>query len=142
LIYIRWHALTSYIAINRESQDDPDMPMNFPQWRKWLLVVMTSTVTVIPPLAASILSPGIASLSKEFHNDNIIVASMMVSIYLLGYVIGPLFLAPLAELYGRRVVLCAANVFFCVWQIGCALAPNIASLIGRVPHIEQQRGLD
>lgn len=23
----------------------------------------------------------------------------------------------------------AANVFFCIWQIGCALAPNIPSLI-------------
>lgn len=33
------------------------------------------------------------------------------------------------EIYGRRYVLCAANVFFCVWQIGCALAPNLNSLI-------------
>ena len=40
-----------------------------------------------------------------------------------------MFLAPLSEIYGRRVALSAANWFFVVWQIGCALAPNLASLI-------------
>lgn len=42
---------------------------------------------------------------------------------------GPLFLAPLSEIFGRRVVLSAANWFFVVWQIGCALAKNIETLI-------------
>ena len=43
--------------------------------------------------------------------------------------VGPLFLAPASEIYGRRRVLGAANCFFVVWQIGCALAPNLGSLI-------------
>lgn len=38
-------------------------------------------------------------------------------------------MAPLSEIYGRRVVLSAANWFFVVWQIGCALAQNIETLI-------------
>lgn len=42
---------------------------------------------------------------------------------------GPLLLAPLSEIYGRRIVLSCANWFFVLWQIGCALAPNIESLI-------------
>jgi len=33
------------------------------------------------------------------------------------------------QIYGRRFVLTGANCFFCVWQIGCALAPNLNSLI-------------
>ena len=52
-----------------------------------------------------------------------------MSIFVCGYVIGPLVLAPLCEIYGRRTVLTGANVFFCVWQIGCALSQNITSLI-------------
>jgi len=35
----------------------------------------------------------------------------------------------LSEIFGRRVVLSAANWFFVVWQIGCALAKNIETLI-------------
>lgn len=54
---------------------------------------------------------------------------MTVSIYLLGYAVGPVFIAPLSEMYGRKPVLSVANVFFCLWQVGCALAPNIAALV-------------
>ncbi|GAB1214942.1 hypothetical protein ATERTT37_004123 [Aspergillus terreus] len=112
-----------------ESQDDPAFPMNFPAWKKWLLLGLVSLVTLTTPFASSILSPAIGSVGKEFHNTSETVGALTVSIYLVGYVIGPLFMAPLSEIYGRRLVLASANVFFCVWQIGCALAPNMAALI-------------
>lgn len=112
-----------------DSQDDPNMPLNFPDSRKWLLVALLSAITLVTPFASSILSPGISSLMVEFGETDQIVGSMTVSIYLLGYVVGPMFLAPLSEIYGRRPILTVANAFFCVWQIGCALAPNISSLI-------------
>ncbi len=105
------------------------MPLNFTQNKKWLVVGLVSAITFLTPFASSILSPGIGRLDDEFHNTSTTVGAMTVSIYLLGYVLGPLFLAPLSEIYGRRPILAAANIFFCVWQIGCALAPNIGALI-------------
>lgn len=42
---------------------------------------------------------------------------------------GPLILSPLSELYGRRIVLNVATTLFVLFQIGCALSPNIAALI-------------
>ncbi|KAI1408033.1 putative bicyclomycin resistance protein [Hypoxylon sp. FL1857] len=116
-------------VVGWESQDDPDMPLNFPAWHKWMWVGLLSIITLLTPFASSILSPAISRLDEEFSNDNAIVGSMTVSIYLLGYVVGPIFIAPLSEMYGRKPVLSAANVFFCVWQIGCALAPNIETLV-------------
>lgn len=68
-------------------------------------------------------------MDETFHNDSLILSSLAVSIFVLGYVLGPLILAPLSEIYGRRLVLTGANIYFCVWQIGCALAPNLGSLI-------------
>lgn len=38
-------------------------------------------------------------------------------------------MAPLSEIYGRRVVISSANWFFVIWQIGCALSKNIESVI-------------
>jgi multidrug resistance protein len=35
----------------------------------------------------------------------------------------------MSEIYGRRVVLSCANWFLVLWQIGCAMAPNIETLI-------------
>jgi predicted MFS family arabinose efflux permease len=112
-----------------EGQDDPEMPLNFPQRKKWLIVGLLSAATLLTPFASSILAPGIESLDREFGNTNSIVGAMTVSIYLLGYTVGPLFLAPLSEIYGRKPILGLSNVFFSLWQIGCALAPSIGALI-------------
>lgn len=68
-------------------------------------------------------------MDVTFHNNSTTLSSLTVSIFLLGYVIGPLILAPLSEIYGRRYVLTGANIVFCVWNIGCALAPNLGTLI-------------
>lgn len=105
------------------------MPLNFSNRRKWLLVGLVSAITFITPFASSILAPGISSLDREFGNADEVLGALTVSVYLLGYVVGPLFLAPLSEIYGRRPVLSGTNVFFCAWQVGCALAPSIEALV-------------
>ncbi|TVY90092.1 MFS transporter [Lachnellula willkommii] len=112
-----------------EGQDDPEMPLNFVESRKWLLISLLASITFISPLASSMFAPGVSFMDETFHNTSTILSSLTVSIFVLGYVIGPLILAPLSEIYGRRFVLTGANSFFCVWQIGCALAPNLSALI-------------
>ncbi|EHK46037.1 uncharacterized protein TrAtP1_013129 [Trichoderma atroviride] len=112
-----------------EGQDDPENPQNFPSSRKWGLLALMAGITFVSPLASSMLSPAIEYVGAEFGVTNEAILSFTVSIYLLGYSFGPLLLAPLSEIYGRRIVLSSANWFFVVWQIGCAKAPNIASLI-------------
>lgn len=74
-------------------------------------------------------APSVPFMNEDFHNTSDILSSLCVSIFVLGYCVGPLFLAPLSELYGRANVLNAANIFFVVWEIGCAKAPNLGSLI-------------
>jgi multidrug resistance protein len=112
-----------------ESQDDPEMPMNFADSRKWLLLGLLSSITFVSPLASSMFAPAVSFAAEEFGTSSVILSTLAVSIYLLGYVIGPLFLAPLSEIYGRRYVLTSANVIFALFQIGCALAPNMSALI-------------
>jgi hypothetical protein len=112
-----------------ESQEDPGMPFNFPAWRKWTWIGLLSIITLLTPFASSILSPAISTLLSEFQETSAIVGSLTVSIYLFGYVIGPVFIAPLSEIYGRKHVLGISNAFFCSWQVGCAAAPNVAALI-------------
>ena len=40
-----------------------------------------------------------------------------------------MFLGPLSEIFGRRIVLTVSNCCFVSWMLACALAPNLASLI-------------
>lgn len=64
-----------------------------------------------------------------FHSSNETLETFVTSVYLLGYVFGPLVLAPLSELYGRVVVYNICNFGFVIWNIASALANNLRALI-------------
>ena len=66
---------------------------------------------------------------RDYHSDNDAIASLTVSIFVLGFAFGPLLLSPLSELYGRRIVYNVCNVVFFAFTIACAVAPTVASFI-------------
>lgn len=74
-------------------------------------------------------APGVPDVMKDFKSDNVYLASFVVSVYLLGYCFGPLVIAPLSELYGRMPIYNVCNVLFTVFNVACAVAPSLASLI-------------
>ncbi|KAH8681514.1 major facilitator superfamily domain-containing protein [Xylariales sp. PMI_506] len=116
-------------VVGWDSQDDPRMPLNFPKHRRLAMVMLLAFMTLMAPLSSSIIAPAIASYSAEFHATDDTIADMPVSIFLLGFAVGPLFLAPMSEIYGRVIVLTCSNLVFCLFMIGCALAPSLGSLI-------------
>jgi MFS family permease len=65
----------------------------------------------------------------EFNSTNTQLASFIVSVYLLGYCFGPLAIAPLSEMYGRLPLYHVCNVLFVIFNVACALAPNLGGLI-------------
>ncbi|KAK0760461.1 hypothetical protein N5P37_006655 [Trichoderma harzianum] len=112
-----------------EREDDPAMPLNFKNSQKWLIVCLLSMITFMSPFASSILAPAIIFIEKDLEVSSTTKGAMPVSIFLLGYAVGPLFLSPLSEIYGRNIVLLVSNLWFCLWFIGCALAPTLDTLI-------------
>ncbi|KAE8164434.1 major facilitator superfamily domain-containing protein [Aspergillus tamarii] len=112
-----------------ESQDDPLNPRNYPSSRKWFQLATVSIITFISPFASSVFAPGVSLADQEFGNTSSIRSSFAVTAYLFGYFSGPLVLSPLSEVCGRRITLNAATTIFVLFQIGCALAPNLSALI-------------
>jgi hypothetical protein len=39
-----------------ESQDDPDMPLNFPDKKKWFILALLASITFLSPLASSMFA--------------------------------------------------------------------------------------
>jgi MFS family permease len=75
------------------------------------------------------VAPSTSQLMNEFHFTSDVLGAFVVSVYLLGYAIGPLILAPLSELYGRMPVYHVCNTLYLVWTVACALAPNLSAMI-------------
>jgi multidrug resistance protein len=74
-------------------------------------------------------APGVEGVLVEFHSTSITLASFVVSIYVLGYCIGPLFVAPLSEMYGRAPVYHVSNVLYLIFTVACAVSSSLPMLI-------------
>jgi multidrug resistance protein len=116
-------------VVDWATPDDPAMALNWPAKKKWGNIAVISSITFLTPLASSMFAPGIPEVMREFESTNQTIASFVVSVYVLGYAIGPLIIAPLSELYGRLVIYHACNVLFIIFTIACAVAPDMGSLI-------------
>lgn len=73
-------------------------------------------------------APGVGQLVKDFKITSTEMSSFVVSVYLLGYCFGPLLIAPLSEMYGRRIIYNVCNILYVIFTIACAVAPDISSL--------------
>jgi len=65
----------------------------------------------------------------EFHSDNSNLQTFVVSVFVLGFAFGPLVVAPLSEIYGRRPIYIFSNLFFCIFTIACAVSNSLGMLI-------------
>jgi len=73
-------------------------------------------------------TPGIDEIAKDLNcSTTAVIGTTTGFVVMLG--IGPLFLAPLSETFGRRVIYLTCFSIFTLLQVPTALAPNIAFLI-------------
>ncbi|KIW01000.1 uncharacterized protein PV09_07518 [Verruconis gallopava] len=116
--------------VDFDGPDDPENPYNWTKKRKWINGGFLSFLTFITPLGSSMFAPGVPDVLREFHTTNETLGSFVVSIYILGYAFGPLFIAPLSEMYGRSIVYHVTNALFIACTIGCAASSSFGMLIG------------
>lgn len=121
--------LDSLQQLDDEWQHDPVNPMNWPPAKKWTTTAILALYTFVAPLASSIMAPSLPDVAIKYGITNPTVTALTLSIFLLSFAIGPLFTAPLSEVYGRVWVLHIANLFFLAFNLGCAFSPNTASFI-------------
>ncbi|PWW78652.1 MFS general substrate transporter [Tuber magnatum] len=109
---------------------DPDNPHNWSDGKKWIVSIV-GIITVSNSTFASSLPSGASSyIRADLDITSPEITSLTISIFLIGYVVGPIFFAPVSEFYGRRWVSIIAFSWYTAMSIGCALAPNIGALLG------------
>lgn len=74
-------------------------------------------------------APGVTQVMEEFHSSSSIIRSFVVSVFVLGFAVGPLIVAPMSEIYGRRPVYIVSNFLFLIFTIACALSNSLGMLI-------------
>ena len=74
-------------------------------------------------------APATPTILAEFDSHDPLESTILVSIWELGEVFGPLIVAPLSELYGRLPVYHVSNILFVLSSAAAAESPNISLLI-------------
>jgi MFS family permease len=109
--------------------EDPENPKNFSIRKKWAVTFVVSSFTFISPVSSSMAAPALDKMSKDLDITSGTEAQMSLSIFVLAYAIGLLFLGPLSEVFGRDRALQLSNVFYLAWNLGCGFAQNKAEMI-------------
>lgn len=111
--------------------DNPEDPRNWALSKKIYVVVFVSLYTLISPMSSSILSPAMKQVSAEFDITSNLIESLVISIHILAWAIGPLVIAPLSEddRLGRKTVLSVSCWLSLLFNIGCSLSQNTTQLV-------------
>lgn len=75
-------------------------------------------------------APGIPAMQRDFNSHNNTLATFSMSLYVLGFSVGPLVFAPLSEVYGCVVVYWSCLAVFLCFTVACALSSSINMLVG------------
>ncbi|CCX11540.1 Similar to Polyamine transporter 4; acc. no. Q12256 [Pyronema omphalodes CBS 100304] len=106
----------------------PEDPRNWSKGRKWLLSLKLCIFCFAVSMGSTIFTPAVQVIARQFHESDT-VAILGISMYVIGFAVGPVFFSPLSEVYGRKVVLIPVWLLFCALQFGCIFAPNMPTLL-------------
>lgn len=108
--------------------NDGQDAMNFPKGRKWAIAVLQSLSTFAVTFASSAYASGIEGVMRRF-DVSAEVATLGLSLFVLGFALGPLIWAPLSELYGRKSICVVSYTAYIAFSVAAACAPNITGLL-------------
>lgn len=75
------------------------------------------------------VAPALSTMAKDFNVTNEVESQLMLSVFVLAYAVGPLFLGPLSEIYGRVPVLQLANLLYLVFNVVGGVAKTKGQMI-------------
>lgn len=108
---------------------DPANPKNWSQVKKWQITIMVAAFTFVSPISSSMTAPALQQIAEDLDITSSFERNMTLSIYVLALGIGPFFIGPLSEIYGRSKVLQLFNVVYLCFNLGCGFAQNASQLI-------------
>ncbi|KAJ5980853.1 bicyclomycin resistance protein [Penicillium waksmanii] len=106
---------------------DTRNPQLFSMAKKLSITLTAAATTLIVSLASSAYSGTIDEVIEGFGVSTQ-VATLGLSLYVLGFAIGPLLWAPVGEVWGRQVSFFISMLCLAAFLAGCAGAQNIWTL--------------
>lgn len=113
-------------------ENDTENPMNWTNNRKWFQTVNLGIICFTVAFASGVITGDMEGPQKAFH-VSLEVVVLTVSLFVVGFGVGPLVFAPFSEEFGRQIIYNTTLFVAVAFILPCALARNIGTLlIGRL----------
>ncbi|KAK4870211.1 hypothetical protein LT330_005265 [Penicillium expansum] len=109
-------------------KDDPGNPMNWGSFRKWSITFIATMSVFAITLTSSAYSASSSEIFEDFDISTE-VFTLGLSLFILGFAIGPALWGPLSELYGRQKLWVITHVGMVTFLGGSAGSTNVATLL-------------
>jgi len=108
--------------------DDPENPKNWSKPFKWYCTMVVALTCFVVAFCSSVITADLEGPAERFHVSSE-VSLLTISVFVVGFGVGPLAFAPFSELFGRRPVYAITMGLAVIFVIPCAVSQNIATLI-------------
>ncbi|THH28754.1 hypothetical protein EUX98_g5450 [Antrodiella citrinella] len=112
----------------QEAYGPPPGEKGIDPYERWYITALTGILVLNATFASSAPSGYIPQLREHFGIGSE-VATLLISLFVGGYCVGPILWAPLSEQYGRRPVFLGTFFAYACFQVGAALSPNTAAIL-------------
>ncbi|KAL2017734.1 hypothetical protein VTK56DRAFT_1704 [Thermocarpiscus australiensis] len=112
----------------RFADGDPENPKNWSKALKWYITMVVAATCFVVAFCSSVITADIGGVSEEFNVSHE-AALVTITVFVVGFGVGPMIFAPLSEVYGRRVIYGSTLLVAVVFIIPCAVSKNIGTLI-------------
>ncbi|KAJ5159082.1 uncharacterized protein N7500_008733 [Penicillium coprophilum] len=109
-------------VVDWDGPNDPKNPLNWSGSKGFGHVVIVAALSMVVNIASTMVAPAMEGVSRDLEISNMTLATLAVSIYLLGFALGPLVISSLSEMYGRLIVYHVCNSIFVIFVVACALS--------------------
>lgn len=110
------------------NEGDPENPFNWSRRKKLFHTAIYGLATFSAQFNSTTTSPSVLHLGKYF-NVSREKALLATSLYVLGIAFGPMFFAPLSEMYGRKIAIFGSLLVSMAFTLGSARSEDFASLL-------------
>ncbi|KAH6854111.1 major facilitator superfamily domain-containing protein [Chaetomium sp. MPI-CAGE-AT-0009] len=107
---------------------DPENPKNWSKVQKWYITMVVAVTCFVVAFNSSVITADIPGVSESFNVSHE-AALVPISVFVVGFGVGPMIFAPLSEVFGRRIIYGSTLFIAVVFIIPCAVSKNIGTLI-------------
>ncbi|KAK4954009.1 hypothetical protein LTR10_008613 [Elasticomyces elasticus] len=108
--------------------DDARNPMLYSRVKKWTITAIAALSTLAVTLLSSVYAGGREGILHEFGVGGE-TFTLGVSLFVLGFALGPLVWAPLSEIFGRQILYICTYGALTAFSAGAAGSKNIQALL-------------